>query len=110
MAPSGVRDRGRERVRLAVRGLLREALRDVDLRLCDAVTVLNPLRQPERFDSRGDCVRRYVPELYAIDGPVVHRPWEPRKRSALDYADLVVGHDQAVQALLEVRGERRRMR
>lgn len=38
--------------------------------------VLNPLRQAERYDSTGDYVRRWVPELAALDKPRdVHQPW-----------------------------------
>ncbi|GDY30144.1 cryptochrome/photolyase family protein [Gandjariella thermophila] len=37
--------------------------------------VFNPIRQGERFDPNGDYVRRYVPELRAIPGARVHRPW-----------------------------------
>lgn len=47
----------------------------------------NPLRQAERFDPNGDYVRRYLPELAAIVGPAVHRPWrlEPSLRRSIDY-------------------------
>ncbi len=38
--------------------------------------VFNPTRQGIRFDPAGDYVRRYVPELRAIDGPAVHEPWK----------------------------------
>jgi deoxyribodipyrimidine photo-lyase len=37
--------------------------------------VLNPLRQATRFDPRGDYVRRYVPELAALDAAAIRRPW-----------------------------------
>ena len=37
--------------------------------------VLNPLRQARRFDPAGDYVRRYVPELDALDGAAIHEPW-----------------------------------
>jgi deoxyribodipyrimidine photo-lyase len=36
----------------------------------------NPLRQARRFDPRGTYVRRYVPELAAIEGRAVHEPWK----------------------------------
>ncbi|MFC7481689.1 cryptochrome/photolyase family protein [Luedemannella flava] len=35
----------------------------------------NPVRQAHRFDPSGDYVRRYVPELSAVDGGAVHEPW-----------------------------------
>ncbi|TVT57850.1 deoxyribodipyrimidine photo-lyase [Amycolatopsis rhizosphaerae] len=37
--------------------------------------IFNPTAQGERFDPRGDYVRRYVPELRAVPGKAVHRPW-----------------------------------
>jgi deoxyribodipyrimidine photo-lyase len=36
----------------------------------------NPLKQAHRFDPDGVYVRRYVPELAAIQGPAVHEPWK----------------------------------
>ncbi len=39
------------------------------------VRVFNPVTQGLRFDPDGDYVRRWVPELAGVPGPVVHRPW-----------------------------------
>ncbi|HEX3510010.1 MAG TPA: deoxyribodipyrimidine photo-lyase [Solirubrobacteraceae bacterium] len=63
--------------------------------------VLNPLRQAERFDPLGDYVRRYVPELSAIEGAAVHRPWTlpARERRALDYPARIVDHELAAREL-----------
>jgi deoxyribodipyrimidine photo-lyase len=36
----------------------------------------NLLRQAQRFDPDGDYVRRYVPELAAVEGGAVHAPWK----------------------------------
>ena len=41
---------------------------------------LNPLRQAHRFDPDGTYVRRYVPELAAIEGSAVHEPWKLREQ------------------------------
>jgi deoxyribodipyrimidine photo-lyase len=38
----------------------------------------NPLTQARRFDPDGTYVRRYVPELAAIEGRAVHEPWKLR--------------------------------
>jgi len=38
--------------------------------------VFNPVIQGERFDPRGNYVRRWVPELAAMPAKYVHRPWE----------------------------------
>lgn len=60
--------------------------------------VVNPIRQAERFDPDGDYVRRYIPELAAIDGPAVHRPWQldADRRAHLDYPQPIVDHADAV--------------
>ena len=62
--------------------------------------VLNPLRQARRFDPEGEYVRRYVPELAAVEGAAVHEPWllDAAVRRGLDYPDPVVDHEEgAVQ-------------
>ncbi len=38
--------------------------------------VFNPMLQGEKFDPKGDYVRRYVPELAKLPASVIHRPWE----------------------------------
>jgi deoxyribodipyrimidine photo-lyase len=38
--------------------------------------VFNPARQGERFDPRGDYVRRWVPELAALPAKAIHAPWD----------------------------------
>jgi deoxyribodipyrimidine photo-lyase len=43
--------------------------------------VFNPLRQARRFDREGAYVRRYVPELAAIEGRAVHEPWKLRENT-----------------------------
>jgi deoxyribodipyrimidine photo-lyase len=48
----------------------------------------NPIRQARRFDPNGDYVRRYVPELAAIEGAAVHEPWRsPLARVAPEYPE-----------------------
>ncbi|MEV4640695.1 deoxyribodipyrimidine photo-lyase [Actinoplanes sp. NPDC049548] len=59
----------------------------------------NPIRQAERFDPDGVYVRRYVPELRAIDGKAVHQPWRlpDTVRAGLDYPAPLESHrDEAV--------------
>jgi deoxyribodipyrimidine photo-lyase len=38
--------------------------------------VFNPVLQGQKFDPNGDYVRRWVPELAALENGYVHRPWE----------------------------------
>jgi deoxyribodipyrimidine photo-lyase len=38
--------------------------------------IFHPVLQGERFDPRGDYVRKWVPELSRLPGRWIHRPWE----------------------------------
>jgi deoxyribodipyrimidine photo-lyase len=55
----------------------------------------NPIRQAQRFDPDGVYVRRYIPELKAIEGGAIHMPWKlPQK---IDYPGPLESHrDEAV--------------
>jgi deoxyribodipyrimidine photo-lyase len=55
--------------------------------------VFNPIRQAERFDPEGAYVRRWVPELAALDPRSIHRPWQvdPHIRRGIDYP-APIGH------------------
>jgi deoxyribodipyrimidine photo-lyase len=66
--------------------------------------VLNPLRQAERFDPDGEYVRRYLPELAAIDGKAVHRPWLLPAKERNGYPAPIVDHDEAAAAFKAHRG------
>jgi deoxyribodipyrimidine photo-lyase len=63
--------------------------------------VLNPLRQAQRFDPHGEYVRRYVPELAALDGASVHQPWllPAAQRRRLRYPAPLVDHQAAAAEL-----------
>ena len=67
--------------------------------------VLSPLRQAERFDPDGDYVRRYLPELAAVDGPAVHTPWKlpAELRETLDYPEPIVDLAEGRQRFLDAR-------
>lgn len=60
--------------------------------------VLNPLRQARRFDPEGEYVRRYLPELAAIEGRAVHEPWRLPARERNGYPEPIVDHDEAAAA------------
>ena len=38
--------------------------------------IFNPVSQGEKFDPKGDYIRRWVPEIAALPDDVIHRPWE----------------------------------
>ena len=71
--------------------------------------VFNPVSQGEKFDSGGDYVRRWCPELAKLPDAWLHRPWEaPMEilgRAGLglgrDYPEPIVNHALARAAALE---------
>ncbi|WP_332461423.1 cryptochrome/photolyase family protein [Amycolatopsis aidingensis] len=70
--------------------------------------VLNPLLQAERYDPRGEYVRRYLPELADVPGPQAHRPWTlpADQRRALDYPEPIVDLRAGADRFLTARGKR----
>jgi deoxyribodipyrimidine photo-lyase len=66
--------------------------------------VLNPLRQAQRFDPKGEYVRRYLPELESLEGKDVLRPWLAQGFDQLDYPEPIVDHDEAAAAFRAHRG------
>ena len=65
--------------------------------------VLNPVRQARRFDPAGEYVRRWVPELAAIEGVDVHEPWHIPSSDRGTYPLPIVAHDEAVARLRAAR-------
>lgn len=57
--------------------------------------IFNPARQSERFDTKGDFIRRFVPELAGLDARSIH---QPSMQQALDcgYPLPIVQHAPAV--------------
>jgi deoxyribodipyrimidine photo-lyase len=53
--------------------------------------IFNPVRQGRQFDPDGAYVRRWVPELRAVDGSAVHEPWTLAQPPA-DYPERIVDH------------------
>jgi deoxyribodipyrimidine photo-lyase len=37
--------------------------------------IFNPVTQSEKFDARGDFIRRYVPEIAKLPARAIHAPW-----------------------------------
>ncbi len=65
--------------------------------------IFNPVTQGEKFDPRGDYVRRWVPELGALPAALIHHPWtDPASLQATGYpapmVDLAASRVLALQA------------
>lgn len=73
---------------------------------CDAqpyFRIFNPTLQSEKFDSQGDFIRRYLPQLAKLSAKEIHAPWlqppavlaKAGVRLGDNYASPVVQHDEA---------------
>ena len=71
--------------------------------------IFNPITQGEKFDPRGDYVRRWCPELAKLPNQWLHRPWqappEILTRASLNlgstYPKPIVSHAIAREVALE---------
>ncbi len=52
--------------------------------------IFNPIIQSEKFDSKGDYIRKWIPELQALPNKHIHRPWEA-PIEILEQADIQLG-------------------
>jgi deoxyribodipyrimidine photo-lyase len=69
--------------------------------------VLNPVTQGKRYDPDGAYVRRWVPELAEVEGPLVHEPWKLQglDRAALgDYPDPIIELPDGLARFKQARG------
>ncbi|HAT32538.1 MAG TPA: deoxyribodipyrimidine photolyase [Janthinobacterium sp.] len=73
---------------------------------CDAqpyFRIFNPITQSEKFDADGRFIRRYLPQLAALDKRDIHAPWllppmlleQKGIRLGRDYPEPIVQHDVA---------------
>jgi len=72
---------------------------------CDAqpyFRIFNPTAQSEKFDADGKFIRRYCPELAALDAKAIHAPWEraPLAMQGVDYPQPIVDHAVARERTL----------
>ncbi len=62
--------------------------------------IFNPTTQSERFDKKGEFIRRLVSELADVDAPAIHNPPD-LMRSATDYPMPMVDHAAARKRALD---------
>jgi deoxyribodipyrimidine photo-lyase len=67
--------------------------------------IFNPARQGERFDAKGEYVRRWVPELADLDNRHIHEPWNA-PANALKAANIALGDDYP-EPIVDLKASRR---
>jgi deoxyribodipyrimidine photo-lyase len=73
--------------------------------------IFNPVLQGRRFDPDGEYVRRWLPELAHLPGPLIHEPWKAPALVSLgrDYPAPIVEHEfarrRALAAFASIRAD-----
>lgn len=68
--------------------------------------VFNPVSQSQKFDANGDYIRKWVPELKALDDKNIHDPFAKNPDLKLDYpkpiVDLKMSRLRAIEAFKSI--------
>ncbi|WP_394150153.1 deoxyribodipyrimidine photo-lyase [Vibrio maritimus] len=54
--------------------------------------IFNPITQGERFDSQGEFIRTWLPELRGVPNKFIHKPWTWSEFASLAYPEPIVDH------------------
>ncbi|MFC5080278.1 Deoxyribodipyrimidine photo-lyase [Vibrio thalassae] len=54
--------------------------------------IFNPISQGEKFDSNGEFIRSWIPELKSVPNKFIHKPWLWNEFDNLDYPEPMVDH------------------
>lgn len=65
--------------------------------------IFNPVRQSETFDPEGKYIRRWLPELAALDNKVIHTPWLSSVNSSAYPAPILALDKSRERALAQYR-------
>jgi deoxyribodipyrimidine photo-lyase len=68
--------------------------------------IFNPVTQGEKFDEKGEYVRRYVPELKNVPDKYIHTPWDADdvpKNYPAPIIDLKKSRERALEAFKEIK-------
>ncbi len=69
--------------------------------------IFNPVLQGEKFDPKGDYVRKWVPELKDVPDKLIHKPWASGVNLKGRYPAPVIDHamarDRALEALSQTK-------
>lgn len=67
--------------------------------------IFNPMLQSQKFDVQGGYIRRWVPELTALNNKDIHAPWTSVNAasiySKIDYPKPIVNHSEARSKALD---------
>ncbi|NNH86416.1 cryptochrome/photolyase family protein [Acinetobacter terrae] len=68
--------------------------------------IFNPISQSQKFDTNGDYIRQWVPELAHLDAKAIHEPYAKNLNLALNYpqpiADLKQTRIRAIEAFKSI--------
>lgn len=72
--------------------------------------IFNPVAQGEKFDPKGNFVRRWIPELASLPDDMIHQPWKaPPAYEQAGYPAQIVSHaEQRTKCLAMFERVRRR--
>jgi deoxyribodipyrimidine photo-lyase len=62
--------------------------------------IFNPILQGERFDKKGEYVKKWIPELSHVSEQYIHKPWEMEEK-VKDYPGPIVDHQEAREKALK---------
>jgi deoxyribodipyrimidine photo-lyase len=68
--------------------------------------IFNPLLQGQKFDPKGEYVRRYCPELSKVPDKFIHSPWDAPKQ-IMEYAKVELGKDYPLP-IVDLKASRQR--
>ncbi len=52
--------------------------------------IFNPILQSEKFDPKGEYIRKWIPELYKLSDSAIHQPWRATTVELMR-ADIILG-------------------